>query len=91
MAPTGPPSFVPGNRVPGYPVIRLRLFFIFLLPIVDGYRLFPVNNRPACTPLEVVTEVPSPCLAINGVPSTIRNEPREAKNEVNKLKGKKHI
>jgi hypothetical protein len=50
MAPTGPPSFVPGNRVPGYPVIRLRLFFIFLLPIVDGYRLFPVNNRRLYTP-----------------------------------------
>jgi hypothetical protein len=65
MAPTGPlVSFLET----GYYVIQLLLFSI------SGYRLFPINNILACTLLEVITEVPSPCLAINEIPFTIRNE-----------------
>jgi hypothetical protein len=76
MAPAGPPSFVLRNRLFCYPV---AVIFDFS---VSGYRLFLVNNRPACTPIEVVMEVPSPCLAINEIPFTIRNELREVKNKV---------
>jgi hypothetical protein len=33
------------------------------------------------------TEVPSPSLTINNIPSTIQNEPREATNKIFKLQG----
>jgi hypothetical protein len=63
------------NQVPSHPVIWLQLFPVFRfsrLAVIGGYRLFQVNNRPACTLLmtniQSITRIPS----LTKIPSETR-------------------